>query len=406
MIGVKKSSKAKDDFRTVCLKRAKLVGDWCIANQVKDTFEPAYGEYLANYHPTKNFFNGKNELMAGGMMTAMAVNFLSMLYDRTSDQEYYDAAIRCGDFLKSLQYLYPGKPKLYGCVGEFSYKQVGPETPYFCYRSTTVVGDAFVMLFRLSGDPEYLDRAELIADWFIKYALAEEGWVVDNDKRPGILNVRYYFQMANVLFFYHLYKYSRKERYLNVIKTMSDYYLKNFVRDDGLFRMTLDDMAFDEHLGNDDFARRWWRMHVYNDDFSHVALMCAARVLNDDRYIKPVVDYADWLVCEQNENGSVGEPAVWVGSATAGVLWQDLYIATNDMKYHIATEKAMEHLITLQDLVSDDVRQRGGFYGNNEVYGAICARGCNYGPVALLKYEGKVKGPYLSVFDRDGNYFI
>ncbi|MFI4911958.1 MAG: hypothetical protein ACIAQZ_09865 [Sedimentisphaeraceae bacterium JB056] len=395
-----------DEFSSLCLERAKLIGDWCIANQINDRFEPTYGEYVANYHPTEKFFNGKNELMSGGMMTAMSVNFLFMLYDRTNDIRYFDAAIRCGEYLKSLQYLYSGKTELYGCVGEFSIHQLGPKAEHFCYRSTTVVGDAFVLLFRETQDQEYLDRAKLIADWFIKYALADEGWVVDNDKRPGVLDVRYYFQIANILFFYHLYKYDSDPRYLKVIKTMGDYYLNNFINEDGLSKMVLDEPAFEKHLGSDEFARRWWRMHVYNDDFSNIALMCAARILDDDRYFEPAQRFADWLLDEQNYDGSIGEPAVWVASATSTVLWQDMFLETGEHKYHDASAKALKHLMTLQELSSGNVRQYGGVYGNNEVINAICARMCNYCPVALLKYESCVVGPYLSVFDKDGKYYI
>jgi hypothetical protein len=396
----------ESSLKATCLERAKLVGDWCIANQIKDKFQPNYGEFMANYHPEKLFFNGKNTLPSGGMMTAMGANFLLMLADRTGEAKYYDAAIRCGEFLKSLQYLYHGKPELYGCVGEFSLQQLGPRAEGFCYRSTTVVGDAFVLLYAQTGDHEYLDRAKLIADWFIKYALADEGWVVDNDKRPNVLNIRYYFQMANVLFFYHLSKYVQDAKYVRVMREMSEYYLKNFYRKEGLMKMVLDEEAFQKHLGNNDFSRRWWRMHMYNDDFSHVALLAAASYFNDPRYRQAAEVYGKWLLKEQNEDGSLGEPSVWVGSATAPILWQDLYLATGDDNYVEATRKALTHLITLQELDPGDTRTFGAIYANNEIEGAVCARTCNYGPVALLKYDGKVAGPYLSAFDQNGKYYL
>ena len=153
-------------------------------------------------------------------------------------------------------------------------------------------------------------------------------------------------------------------------------------------------------------SRGWWRQHLYNDDFSSVTLIGISHLLNDLTYLQIAKNYGDWLINQQNDDGSLGNPPVWVGSATASITWSELFKATGDDKYKKASRKALEHLITLQELNSDDARKQWAVYENNEADGAVSVRTCAYGAMALLKHEGEVIGPYLSAFDRNGLYYL
>lgn len=385
-------------FRAECLRRAQLLGEWIIANQEQDIFDANYGRFIDHYHPTETWPNGKHLFLTGSMMTAMGVNLLLMLSDRAGERKYLDAAVRCGEYIKALQYLNPRKPEHYGTFGEFTQQMLTSRWPMcFCYRSTTVAADGLVLLYARTGQQEYLDRAIIFADWFLKYAVSEEGWVPEH---WGGSMVRYYFEMGNVLFFAHLYRHVQDPRYLELMRRMCEFYLKHFLTEDGSPAGVLEKEFFENSTAGNQFVRRWWRQHLYNDDFSGVSMIAASRLLGEPRYLEPVQRYASWLVSKQNAEGGFGEPSVWVGSATVPILLLDLDRAQGTSVYDAICRRSLMHLMTLQEMnASADPRLRWAIYENNEIENAVSVRTCCYGGVALLKYEGAVAGPYLSGTD-------
>ena len=386
------SSIALERFKARLLYSAMLAGDWLVNNQNRKTlweseyFNGDYGRWIYEYKPEDGFWRG-----SVCWTTATGIMDLLTLYERTGFPRYKEALERAAVYLKSLQILDSRVPRNYGAVREMSQLD-----DYIFPRDGMTATGGFMALYRFTGDKEYLERAELYADWFLKYAVnPETGWpywsfpfnttqLDDSNKKMG------YFQGGGALFLYHLYKLTGKRKYLDQgVKPLADRLLEYFVLPDGTWKIT----------GN-------------NDDFGTIALLGAYRELGKKKYWDAALSRLEQLMAMQREDGALvpgNTGGCYISMLTALdmlELAKEKGIKLDTPRISTFIRRCSDFALTLQETdPGKDIKAFGGFYGQVGLEDFrrewIHARAATYSVIFNLRYEGVIKVPYYSVFGWD-----
>lgn len=373
------------------LRSALLAGDWLINTQNKqalwdnEPFNGDFGRWVYEYRPGDGFWRGSVcWTMATGIMG------LVTLYERTGMEIYSETAIRAGNYLKSLQVLDSRNRKTYGAMREMS------QLDQFIFpRDGMTSTGGFLALYRLTGDPEYLERAKLYADWYLENALnPETGWPYwnypldkdgpgENDKRMG------YFQGGGGIFLYHLYKVTGDERYRKGLKHITDKFIEYFTENGGA-----------------------WKIPGNNDDFSAITLLASYLEFKDKRYWDCVVNRLDQLMGMQREDGAL-VPGNTGGCYISGITAlnmleiskkENLELDKVKVREFIGRLAAFARTLQVTDITAGE-KAYGGFWGQLNLAEFtrtwIHARGTTYSILFNLRYEGVVDVPYYSVYGWD-----
>jgi hypothetical protein len=375
---------------TRLLYSAILAGDWLVNNQEKRTngtqpFSADYGRWLYEYKlPDSSWRRSTCWTTATGLMALVS------LYERTGFSKYKDAIDRAALYLKSLQVMDSRNLITYGALAEhtplsdFSYPRDG---------ATGGLG-GYLALYRFTGEKEYLDRAELFADWFLRSAMNPliqwPYYTVRFDGRhigPSDSKARYMqaWQAGAGLFFYHLYKVTGKRVYF----------------DKGV-------VPFAEGLVEKGLLLQG---KANNDDFATITLLCAYRELGDKRYWDVAVKRLTQLMNSQREDGAV-VPGNTGGMYISAITALDAMQLAEEKKLDMDRERlqafvrrSAEFALSLQETKPDDVKSFGGFYGQTNLENFrrewIHARATTYSVIFNLRYEGVVKVPFYSAFGWD-----
>ena len=383
---------AEDQYNARLLHSAMLAGDWLVNNQNKKTlweneyFNGDYGRWLYEYNINDGFWRG-----SVCWTTATGIMDLIMLHERTAIPRYKDAIDRATLYLKSLQILDSRNPRNFGAVREMSQldKYIFPRD-----GMTTVGG--FLALYRFTGDNEYLERAKLYADWYLKYAInPETGWPyhsfpfntdqIDSDnKQMG------YFQAGGGVFLYHLYKTTGDRKYFDKgTKHLADKFLEYFVNDDGS-----------------------WKLDYNNDDFGAITLLCAYRELDDKKYWNAVEKRIEQLMSDQTDDGALvpgNTGGCFVAALTAMNmidLAKEKGIEVDKPRLQKFIRRCTNFALTLQETdPASGTKAYGGFYGQINLKDFrkewLHARATTYSILSNLRCEGKVSIPFYSVHGWD-----
>jgi len=381
-----------EQYNARILYSAMLAGDWLLNNQNKKTlyetdyFNGDYGRWLYEYKITDGFWRGSVcWTMSTGIMDLM------MLHQRTGRPEYKDAIERAAVYLKSIQILDVRNPRNFGAVREMSQL----DSYIFPRDGMTTVG-GYLALYRFTKDAEYLERAKMYADWYLKYALnPETGWpyhsfpfntdhINSENKQMG------YFQAGGGVFLYHLYKTTGNRKYFEKgTKHLADKFLEYFVNDDGS-----------------------WKLKYNNDDFGAIALLCAYRETNEKKYWHAVQNRIDQLISAQREDGAP-VPGNTGGCYVAALTALDMLdlakekgIEVDKPRLEKFIRRCSDFALTLQETDPDaGIKAYGGFYGQVNLSDFrkewLHARGTTYSILFNLRYEGKIDVPFYSVHGWD-----
>jgi hypothetical protein len=148
------------------LECARGIADWLCMVQApfSDDFPPA-GQFPWMVYP-----DGR-QAPANNWNYAFAIMGLLHAAKIFKEPRYEQAALAMGEFLKALQIFDPFKPKHYGAI-----REITPFTRWCYTRDALSAAWSFIELYRYSGDKEYLERARLWGEWFLKYGRDKEGW--------------------------------------------------------------------------------------------------------------------------------------------------------------------------------------------------------------------------------------
>ena len=379
----------KQQYNAGLLYSAMLAGDWLVNNQNKKTlwendyFNGDYGRWLYEYNVKDGFWRGSVcWTMSTGIMD------LIMLYDRTGLPRYKDAIDRAAVYLKSLQILDVRNPRNFGAVREMSQL----DNYIFPRDGMTTVG-GYLALYRFTKDSEYLERAKLYADWYLKYAInPETGWPyasfpfdnADFNKHMG------YYQAGGGVFLYHLYKITGNRKYFEKgTKHLADKFLEYFTNEDGS-----------------------WKLDYNNDDFGAITLLCVYRETNEKKYWQAVQNRIEQLMSTQKDDGALvpGNTGGCYVAALTALNMLDLAkekgIEIDKPRLEKFIRRCSDFALTLQETdPASGIKANGGFYGQINLKDFrkewIHARATTYSILFNLRYEGKINVPFYSVHGWD-----
>lgn len=389
----------KDLFYQAAIRGA----DWLERTQNKDWNDANRGRFLGTYVPATG-----EKSFSIGWPTGTSIMGLLLAYHRTKDEKYLEAAIRAGDYLKSLQILDHRYPDQFGC-----FREETPQTTWAYPRDGLTASWALLWLYEQTHDEEYLYRVKLFNNWFLSHVMKDRWpyWEVNFRGEPyKNSNLHGSFHGGDGAYFFDYYRVTGDDSHLERgLRFICDYLLKVFMQPNGDYRIIYDAEKKDYLDGEDSpmYPLAWQIMHRYNDDFSTISLLDAFLYYKDKKYLERTESFAQWLLSEQQPSGGYGNPPIPPASATVPMLFIDLHRITHNPVYLESAYKAGQHLLSLQLNCPDDPMADGAFYGYGngprDVLDTINLRTASYAVIALFKLEGVVTGPYYSAFDREGN---
>jgi uncharacterized protein YyaL (SSP411 family) len=306
-------------------------------------------------------------------------------YKAFNDEQYLTSAMGAARYLKSLQVFNPFMKKHYGAIREMTSQTT------WCYpRDSISAGWAFLELYRFTGEKEWLDRATLFADWFLREALDPDGWpywgvvledLMEKKYPPQICNdVQGCFHGGSLNFFYQLAKVTGDNQWTgDFYIRMADYFVDHIQQKDGFFRSierkTRSVPHNDPQLG----------LHRANDDLGTLGLLGAYKVTGNNKYLRAIEKYLTAVFAKQDgegmfENSVAGIPVVLNILHETGDLL-NVPSATED-----ACTNALQALYLAQELCRRNLGSYGGILedprGNSHY---VCIRSSCYSLIYLLK---------------------
>lgn len=353
-MGNVQSSGSAGPGKRECRRRALLACDWFVNTQVVMK-EPAltadHGRIVYNHHlPSGLVCRGLSWSHGRAIMCLLAGHAI------TGRQEYFDAAVRCGEYLRfGLQWMDSRDKRLHGLFRE--------EVPAsrFCYPRDGIEGAfGLLQLHLATGQRDYLERAEIFADWYLRVVVdPKEQWprgAIYFDRETDSHPMKF-FQAGGAPFFWHLYQVTRRKRYLDEgLRMLAD----------GLFRWLDDSGAIlsptkDRHhsIVQDD------KGYAINDDGASIALTCAHKAFagrrKSSRYLDAALAYGDWLV------DRCPRPAGrFAANGMHAIVLTELTAVTGIAKYATFARRLMGEQIALQIESPDQLDRHGAFRGEDE----------------------------------------
>lgn len=379
-------------FQKQCLSRAVKLADWFVFNQCKSGGDANRGRYAVGIQVRRG--KAVKSIYTTNWTTGMTVISMLMAWRRTGDEAYLKSAQLGGEYLKSLQVMDAQNRKAYGLIREST-----PQTSMCHPRDALSAAWALLHLGMFTKDKEALRRSKIFAEWFRSHAVKNRypAWSAFTDGRKPYWQLGS-FHGGSPLYLFDLYKKTRDERWLKTGLGICDRWMQLFPKKDGSIRIEIDPKNGRDLTGRgpDDAHNNWQYMHLYNDDFTSLALMRAYLLTKKAKYLKAVTTYMDWILSEQRDNGAFGNPSVASAAASLVIELLDVYRITRDRKYAYACDRSIDYFLDLQELKSRDKAVRGGFYGvtpdyEHETRSWMQARVSCYALAALLKLEGGEK---------------
>jgi hypothetical protein len=373
--------KAETTETLVC---AKGIADWiCTVQTPCSQSDANSGSHLYA------IYSDGNESAANNWNNAFAIMGLLGAYKETGEKRYEQAALNMGRYLKTLQIFSPFKPEHYGAIREMS-----PQTPWCYTRDALSAAWSFIELYRHTNEQEYLDRALLWAEWFIKNGLDDDGWPLwghqfepyFTETTPQMRNdIQGCFQGGGLNFFYQLAQATGDDKWTGefFIK-MADFFIEHIQQPSGMFK------SIDSKTKQPPEADPQNGLHCANDDLGTLGLLCAYRVTGDKRYLRAIEKFLNAVFAAQDEQGNFDTSA-----ASIPVVLNILHEAGDLIDVPLATaekiELAQQQLLSRQSAGLHNNRHRGGIIETVET-NFICSRSSCYALIYLLKQGAGVSG--------------
>ena len=203
-----------------------------------------------------------------------------------------------------------------------AFHECTPQSVEFCPRDATTAAWCMVWLYEATKKAEYLDRAILFAEWHLKYGMCGGWplWAIFMDEN----NFKYYtkgsFQSGTGLFYHDLFLQTNDPRY---IEQGLRPIADTYIRDfiNEDGSITVERAVF----SNKPQVRTGDKsvegdMHKYNDDFGNPMLMAASDIFKDEKYRDYARKFALWLASVQLEDGNFFNGKKTISSAVAQSL--------------------------------------------------------------------------------------
>lgn len=378
-----------------------MAADWIARNQITEDGTADKGRYLRTLTRYELRNPSRTGKLSTNWTTGTCVLSLLMMHESTRKNEYLESAAAGCSYLKSLQVLDFRSKKASGMVRE------GTPQSEWCYpRDALTAAWAMLRYGIKSGNREYVERAVIFAEWFKSYAFKKgyPAWTCYVDERSPLWLMGS-FHGGSALFFMELYEHTGEKKWLEkvalpILKT----YRRSFIKKDGSLRIVVDPQTGRDltDIESDVSPLGWQHMHKFNDDFTALSLMKAYRITGTENYLRAARAFLDWAAGVQNSNGSFGNPIVPSASATLVIELLDMYRITKQDSYIKTAEKAVGHLLGLQETAIKDKRSTGGVYGNTvdcewKPRHTLNVRATSYAIPAFLKWSDRTEYDYYTI---------
>lgn len=334
------------------------------------------GRFLYQYAPLTGECRG-NGVWGQGVAIMGLLPFATRM-DWKGDA-FRESALAAARYLMSLQIMDSRDKRLFGALREGT-----PQTPWVFPRDGATGAMAFCVLFRETKDEEYLYRARIFGDWFMRVAMAGDNWpcwTYHFDKRERDVRDPAIWQAGAGLLFYYLYRLTGEKKYIEEgLRPLMDGYKRLYLK------------SVREYAGR-------------SDDFAAIAALGATLVYKDARLLEIVRRQVQMLAVNQDADGSCpGLAAEYI----AGLTWQNFcaYVRHRKLKdavapYRKAVARTAGFAPSLQELDKHDIRAYGGMYGQTS-FGVsrelIHHRTTGYALIFMLRHEGGVEVPAYNIF--------
>lgn len=382
LVAEKKNVTPKQREQT--LEFCRLVGGWYANNQ--NTNEHPWGgvrnsadmgRYLYEYTPATGECRGNG--VWGQAVAIMGLLGLAKRLDWAGD-EYKKSAMAAAGYLMSLQILDPRDERLFGALREAT-----PQWPWIFPRDGATGAMGFCVLYRETKQEEYLFRARIFADWYMRVAMNKDRWPAYEykfDKLEGIWREPGMWQAGAGLMFYYLYRLTGEKKYIDEgLRPLMKGYKRIFAENGGVDPLR-------------------------HDDFAAIAAMAACLVYRDAKLLECVQKRVRIILKEQDADGSCPGLA---GEFVAGLTWHNYcrFVREKKLRQNLAPfEKAIQKVAafapSIQNTDPTDIRAFGGLYGQT-TFGVsrqrIHHRSVAYALLFMLRTEGGVTPDGFNIFD-------
>lgn len=358
------------------LECARGIADWlCMVQARHGTDNPSAGTFpwAVEKGGQEHWANNWNLAFASMGLLAASKAFDEPIYEA--------AALRMGSYLKTLQIFDPFKPDDYGGIREMT-----PQTPWCFPRDALSAAWAFIELHRHTDDAEWLERARLWGEWFLKNGRDHEGWPLwgyefepqwegqTRAMRPDLLGC---FHGGSLNFLYHLGLATSDEKWTGEpLTTIANLLVEEIQQPDGYF------LSIERETRKPPEADPQRGLHRANDDLSTLGLLCSYRATGDERYLRSIETFLRAVFGAQRDDGSFEDSV-----ASIPVVINVLHEAGDLVDVPAATDQAVERalgvLYAAQSDGSRNPRMRGGLIEEGTYY--VCARSSCYALIVLLK---------------------
>jgi uncharacterized protein YyaL (SSP411 family) len=384
------------------LECARGIADWLCniqAPAVSDSFPPV------GYFPWIIYADDNKKLPAQNWNYAFACMGLLGANKTFQNPRYERAALNIGRYMKSLQILDPFHGDNYGAI-----REVTPFTPWCYTRDALSVAWSFIELYRHTKDAEYLERARIWGEWFLKKGCDSDGWpywghqfepILEGEKPgPQMSNeIQGSFQGGSLNFLYQLYLETNDKKWVGApFIRIADHFIKYNQYPSGFFGHILRDTkqppAHDPQFG----------LHRANDDLGSLGLLCAYKVTGNKNYLVAIEKYLKAVFEGQWEDGRFEESMACI-PVVLNALLEGEKVLSKTTKKDNAIEKAIKVLFEAQSDGRANPKMFGGIIeqgAENKLNpqpgykGYVCARSSCYSLIVLPKLVAG-GGDYLKV---------
>ncbi len=133
-------------------------------------------------------------------------------YQSSKNSVYRDAAALAADYLRGMQQTASNVPLYDGIIWEEI-----PFSDHVYVRDTSEVAETFCYLYKTTGDDEWLWRALVYFDWYLRCGVNENGWPVGDVRMPSGEQKAMVgsYQIGNGKFLYRLWQATGQKRILS-----------------------------------------------------------------------------------------------------------------------------------------------------------------------------------------------
>ena len=371
--------------------------DFLVRNQCIDDCDANCGRFPFIY----DCVNEKITKLSPNWVTGTATEALLVGYRFTGQEKYLDAATCAIGYIKTLQD--------FSTFNDFSYGGIHETTPRCpnCHPRDAVTAAWAMLDWSVeTGDSECYERALLFAEWFMKFAIADNYPVCTVDFKDGVVEP-YEFASCHggsAFFFYRLYVLTGKEKYKNmmyeILQFFNKYHLDSAGKTSSLLDRSTYKLQVDSLKKGVNGGILWGIMHEYNDDFGALANLAAYSVEKEPSCLDGAKRFLKFLARSQRADGGFGPEDFSVPSAGGSAVIE--FLASRSLGLNWVDQETIDNAVSY--LFSRQFRKSGSpadgaFLGVSQVYELSNTlanmRITSYAIMALLRYAGAVDPYYF-----------